>query len=66
MEKNLKKIPNNKIMKIKINYGEIDLGRKVKSFGGIWKKDQRFWELSYEAVKALGLEDRIITDSEVF
>ena len=53
-------IPKNKIVQIKINYGEIDLARQVKSLGGRWNRDKKVWELSYRNVQALGLAKRIV------
>ena len=41
-------------------YGERDLGIKIKSFGGIWNRDEGVWECTYETVKMLGLEGRIV------
>ena len=58
--KNENYIPKNKIVDLKIEYGEIDLAMKVKSFGGKWNKAKKVWELSYEAAKSLGLEKRIV------
>ena len=48
------------IVKVKINYGEIDLGVKVKRIGGRWNKKDRLWEVAYKNVIKLGLEKRII------
>ena len=45
---------------VKVKYGEIDLGRKVRAAGGKWDKSKRLWELPIEAVQALGLENRIV------
>ncbi|APF20852.1 hypothetical protein [Caldithrix abyssi] len=53
-------IPKNKIVMLRIDYGEIDLAMKVKSFGGKWNRKERAWELRFDAVQALGLEDRIV------
>ncbi|MHA1231916.1 MAG: hypothetical protein ACTSPQ_14850, partial [Candidatus Helarchaeota archaeon] len=58
-------IPNNKIVAIKIKYGEVDLGMRVKSFGGKWDRQAKVWRLPYEAVKALGLEERIIPEKNL-
>ena len=53
-------IPKNKIVQVKINYGEVDLARQVKSLGGRWNRDKKVWELSYGNVQALGLVKRIV------
>ena len=54
------KIPYNKVMYLKIEYGEIDLARLVKGAGGKWNRPQKYWELPYGEVQSLGLESRII------
>ena len=41
------------IVKIRINYGEINLGRAVKSLGGRWNKSKKVWELPYGDVLSL-------------
>jgi hypothetical protein len=53
-------IPKNKIVQLRINYGEVDLARKVKSVGGRWNKEKKVWELAYGYVQALGLAKRIV------
>jgi hypothetical protein len=53
-------IPKNKIVSIEIQYGEIDLARKVKSLGGKWNKDKKVWEISYGNVQFLGLTKRMV------
>ena len=50
----------NQIMFIRIHYGEIELGRKVKKAGGVWIKEKRLWKLPLQSVLDLDLEDRII------
>lgn len=54
----------NKIVLIRIDYGEINLARLVKNAGGKWNKQKRAWEISYCMVKSLGLENRIKKDLE--
>ena len=58
------RIPANKMMKIKVKYGEVDLGLAVRSLGGIWNKANKYWELPYKDVQTLGLEHRIIQDQK--
>jgi len=53
-------IPKNKIVQIKINYGEIDLAKQVKSLGGRWNREKKVWNLPYGSVQALGLVKRIV------
>jgi hypothetical protein len=49
-----------KIVAIRIEYGEIDSGRQVEAAGGKWNRKKRVWELPYQQVQALELEERII------
>lgn len=56
------RIPPNKTMHIKVEYGEKKIGKLVRSAGGEWNRKEKYWELPYREVKALGLEDRIIDD----
>jgi len=54
------KISYNKIVHLKIDYGEVKLGRLVKAAGGRWNKEGGYWELPYREVVSLGLDNRII------
>ncbi|MBN2282168.1 MAG: hypothetical protein JXQ65_16420 [Candidatus Marinimicrobia bacterium] len=56
------KIPWNKIMHLKVDYGEADIGRLIRSAGGKWNKDKQFWELRYREGIVLRLESRIINN----
>ena len=58
----LKWSPPNKIMFLRIEYGEVHLRILVKGAGGKWNREKRAWELSLGQVRALGLEERIIKD----
>jgi hypothetical protein len=58
--KRVERIPSNKIMHLRIEYGEIDLARLVKSAGGRWNRAGKYWELAFGEVKSIGLEKRII------
>ena len=57
-----RKPPMNKTMYIKIEYGEIYLGRLVKANGGRWNRQKKVWELPYKTVLELKLEDRIVRE----
>ena len=54
------KISPNKIVGLRIRYGEIDLARRVKSLGGKWNPRKKVWEIPYRYSKILRLEDRIV------
>jgi hypothetical protein len=51
------------IINVRIEYGEVELGRKVKSAGGRWNAAKRVWEIRYDKAIALGLEKRIIRNA---
>jgi|SRR6056297_3316940 len=57
---NTQNVPWNKIMHLKVEYGEAHIGRLIRSAGGRWNKEKRYWELEYREVISLGLESRII------
>ncbi len=59
-EKNLKRIPPNKILPIEVEYHENELRRKVKSLGGKWNSKIKCWELQYKQITALKLKERIL------
>ena len=57
-----RRIPAGRIVSIRIDYGEVELGRRVKSAGAKWNRDRKLWELAYGDVVALGLEERIVPE----
>lgn len=59
-EINHQKIPANKIVGIKVEYGEVQLGKTVRRAGGRWNRLQKVWEMKYQDVVNLGLTNRII------
>ena len=61
---NSSKIPLNKIMYLSVKYGEVHIGRLIKSAGGRWNRKEQVWELPYSEVLALGLEERIVRKGE--
>jgi len=48
------------IVGVRVAWGEKEIARAVKRAGGRWNRVKRVWELTYERVRALGLEDRIV------
>ena len=63
--KDPKRIPKNKIMRVSIDYDAVELRRNIISVGGKWNKSEQVWELAYKDVIALGLVDRITQKKEV-
>jgi len=53
-----RQIPVDKIMRLRIKYGEFTLREQVKAAGGKW--NGQAWELRYQEVVRLGLVERII------
>ncbi len=52
--------PLDKVAYVKVAWGEVELGIKVKNAGGVWNGQQKAWEMMYERVVDLSLEDRVI------
>ena len=61
---NSSRIPMNKIMRLKVKYGEVHIGKLIKSAGGRWNRQEKVWELPYKEVLALGLEKRIVAKGD--
>ncbi len=59
-DKRKMKIPHNKKVPLRVLYGEKEIASLVKNAGGIWKREEKVWELAYKEVVSLGLEDRIV------
>ena len=59
-QKQKRRIPMNKIVLVRVEYGEVHLRRLIKAAGGKWNKEKLLWEIPYVSVKSLGLEERII------
>ena len=55
-----KKIHPNKTVLLRVEYGEIHIGRLVRAAGGRWNRDKKLWELPYREATELGLTDRIV------
>jgi len=60
--KNRARIPANKTVYLRVSYGEVEVGRLVRSAGGKWNREKRLWEIPYGEVKALGLEARVVEE----
>ena len=53
------RIPANKIVKVTVAYGEIEVGRMIRNIGGKWNRKEKVWELPYLHVVNLGLQNRL-------
>ncbi|HLF26737.1 MAG TPA: hypothetical protein VJG32_10395 [Anaerolineae bacterium] len=56
----LKPLPADTLLLVKVKWGELELARQVKQAGGKWNADVRAWELRYDRVVQLRLEERVI------
>ncbi len=45
---------------VRIGWDEAELRAAVKRSGGIWRPRQRLWEISWDAVRALGLHGWVV------
>jgi hypothetical protein len=45
---------------VRIDWKESELRAAVKRAGGIWRPRQQLWELSWDAVRTLGLHGRVV------
>lgn len=52
--------PLDEIVYVRVDWGEVDVGIKVKNSGGVWNAQRKVWELARGQVIALGLKDRIV------
>ena len=50
------------IVGIKVEWGEVDVAKRVKRAGGVWDGEKKLWALKYSQVEKLGLQERMITD----
>lgn len=48
---------------VSVGYDERTLRQAVKTAGGIWRPRHRLWELSWDAVRVLGLESRVVSSN---
>jgi len=49
---------------VKVAWGEKDISYKVKKAGGKWNKSKQAWELRYDKVVELQMEDRVVKEWE--
>ncbi len=46
---------------MRIAWNESELRSAVKQAGAIWRPRQKLWEMSWEAVRTLGIGHRVVT-----
>lgn len=52
--------PPNKIMNLKIEFGEQELAQQVKSLGVCWDRQKKVWKLLFRYVQGVGLNNLLI------
>jgi hypothetical protein len=57
------RIPDDAWLSLKVEYGEVAIGKAIRAAGGRWYSQQKVWKLPYKAIVALGLTDRIVPES---
>ena len=55
---------NDALVLVNVAWGEPGIAYKVKQAGGVWNKSKQAWELRYDKVVALQLEDRLVKEWE--
>lgn len=55
-------VPPNRVIQLRIEWGEVELGRRVRAAGGEWDREAKVWRIRRQAAVALGLEARILGD----
>jgi hypothetical protein len=55
-----KRLNNAAVVGVRVGVREVELQKKVRSAGGRWNPDEKFWELRYDKVAELGLLARLI------
>lgn len=47
------------IVAVRIGFHETGLRERARNLGGIWRPAQKVWELTWDAVRKLGIADRV-------
>jgi hypothetical protein len=45
---------------VRVAYGEVEVGQRLRQAGGIWRRELRVWQLPHARVVELGLTVRIV------
>jgi len=54
------RILSSTIVQIQVNWGELDLARRIKKNGGKWNKEKQVWEIVYGKAREMLIESRIV------
>jgi len=53
------------VVSLRVAAFEREVREQVKRAGGVWKPERRVWELRYDQVVLLGLEERIVAAQSI-
>jgi len=56
-------LPDDQIVALRIAFADVAIRARVKQAGGRWDPERRVWQLPYDRVVALGLNNRIVDES---
>jgi hypothetical protein len=54
-----RRIPDDQIVGVQVGYREFELQQQLRQAGGRWNAAARLWEIRYDQVVRLGLQERI-------
>lgn len=52
--------PPDKMVYVRVGFGEEGLRAKMKALGAIWRPQHKVWELPWGVVRGLGIEERVV------
>ena len=60
--RNVRRRPDDMVA-VRIAYSESELRERIKRVGGIWRPRHKLWEVNWKTVCAIGLQDRVVTET---
>lgn len=61
-QRNARREPYDRVA-VRIEFSETALREQIKSAGGIWRHQQRLWEVDWKTVRELGLQTRVVAQN---
>jgi hypothetical protein len=53
---------DHELVRVRVDWRESELRLAVKQAGAVWRPGQKVWEISWDAVRALGIQHRVVSD----
>jgi hypothetical protein len=50
------------LVRVRIDWRETELRAAVKKAGAVWRPAEKTWELTWQAVRALGIQHRVLSE----